>query len=179
MTVVPETAEGEDTGVTNGGHWTRTEGVEKGPLRSKAIELIPESREKLRVLVGDMRINLYILKKEATTFDKEMLLWINTVEKYQKSCWGDKTWMWDAKAWRNASWNLSFCLRQWKKKSKDADEFSWWPGLRDYCQQCVRDMERYKQLCEKGSTRNDDTYTARFRRYWNLECKLEALKTLA
>ena len=91
-----------------------------------------------------MRINLYTLKKEVETYDKEMLFCTNTVKKYQDSCCGENTWIWNARDWQQAS-----------------------------------DMARYKLLCEKGSTRNDATWTAGFRRTFNLQCKLDALKTLA
>ncbi len=187
VTVVTEAEKDGDTGVTNGGTWTRTEGVKEGPLRSTSIELIPASREKLRKLVEDMRKNLYTLKKEVEKFDKDLLFCITYVETYQKSCCGDKTWIWNAKEWRTARNRLQICVGSWTKEIKRAVALHgrkeamdlWWPRLKKYCDQCVRDMERYKQLCERSSTRDDATYPARFRRYWNLECKLEALKTLA
>jgi hypothetical protein len=113
-----------------------------------------------------MRKNLYTLKEDVKKFDKELLWCITFVEGYQQSCCGDKTWIWNAKAWQRARLRLEICEKTWTKKSKGVDkEFSWWPRLRDSCKQCVRDMERYKQLCERSSTRNDKTYYAGFRRY--------------
>jgi hypothetical protein len=161
--------------------------TEKGKETGAAIELIPASREKLRVLVGEMRINLYILKQEVKNFDKDLLFCITVVEKYQQSCCGDKTWIWNAKEWSEARNRLQICVESWAKEMKRSIRLHgrkeamtlWWPTLQTYCDQCVRDMERYKQLCERSSTRDDKTYYAGFRRYWNLECKLEALKTLA
>ena len=140
--------------------------------------LTAQSREALEQVVGEMRINLHTLKQEVKTYDKDSLVCIRAVETYQDSCCGTNTWIWNARAWQQASLYLRSCLNAWTKQSKGADEFSWWPRLKKYCEQCVRDMARYKQLCEKGSTRNDATWTAGFRRTFNLQCKLQALKEL-
>jgi hypothetical protein len=59
--------------------------TEKGKETGAAIELIPASKEKLRQLVKEMRINLYTLKKEVEKFDKDLLLGITYVQIYQKS----------------------------------------------------------------------------------------------
>ena len=144
-----------------------------------AIPLIPRTREALREAVGAMRTNLDTLKQEVKKFDPESLSLINTVEEYQDGCRGENTWIWNAKAWEQASLRLQSCLNEYTKQSRGADEYSWYPTLKKYCAQCVRDMARYKLLCEKGSTRNDATWTAGFRRTFNLQCKLQALKELA
>ena len=144
-----------------------------------AIPLVPRTRDALREVVGAMRTNLDTLKQEVKKFDPESLWSIRAVEEYQDSCWGENTWIWNARAWEQASLRLQSCLNEYTKQSRGADEFSWWPRLKKYCAQCVRDMARYKLLCEKGSTRNDATWTAGFRRTFNLQCKLQALKELA
>ena len=153
--------------------------VTKGESGVKTVALEAKSREALRKVVREMRVNLLTLKKEVEVFDRDKLAFIERVEGYQHSCSGDNTWVWDASAWGSACQYLKICLNDWSKESSGSDELSWERRLKRECEKCVHDMARYKVMCEKGSTRNDATWGAGFRRTFNLQCKLEALKNLA
>jgi hypothetical protein len=149
------------------------EALEKPP----AVEVLKEERkEALRKVVRDMRMNLFTLQATATIFDKDSLYFINTVFFYQESCCDteNKTWVWNASAWDQASLYLRSCVNGWTRESKlhDRDRDHWFYRLKKEGEKCQGDMKRYKQICENG-------WTERAMRSLHLRCKLDALKELA
>ena len=151
---------------------TLTTVTEKPP----AVQVLEEDRkEALRKAVRDMRMNLFTLQADAKDFDKDSLSFINTVFFYQESCCDteNKTWVWNASAWEQASLYLRSLVNGWTRESKlhDRDRDHWFYRLKKEGEKCQGDMKRYKQICENG-------WTERAMRSLHLRCKLDALKEL-
>ncbi len=137
------------------------------------IALSEGRREALRKVVVAMRINLWSLKTDAADFDRDKVVFIETVEGYHQRCCGTNTWIWDTSAWVQASLRLEICLNDWNKASKGKDSDHWFPRLKRECQKCVHDMAEYKRICSDPA---GTSLGARMRKVVGMEAQLEALK---
>ena len=122
-----------------------------------------------------MRMNLMTLKRDTRDFDKDSLFSIGRAETYQEGCCDaqNNTWVWNAKAWEQASLYLRSLVSEWTRKSKGTDPDHWFRRLKKECDKCVQDMAEYKRICSDPA---GTSWGARMRQVVGLDAQLEALK---
>jgi hypothetical protein len=153
--------------------------VVAGPNKtaSAVIVLTAEKREALRQVVKEMRQHIFTLKEDVKEYNRVKLALIESVERYQESCCGDNTWIWNAEAWGAASSDLTSCRDYWrgfaKKNAIHTDDKRLWGE----CDACIDDMARYKELCGGGGKQS--WVVAGLKRMVGLTAKLDTLKELA
>ena len=141
-----------------------------------AVDVLTAERlESLRAVVKEMRENIFTLKEDVKGYNPDKLALIESVERYQESCCGENTWIWNAETWEAASGTLQTCLTDWKRLCGDKDTMSYGWSLRLECEACVHDMAQYKQICDNGTEKEPTSFLSRM---FRLRASMDALKDL-
>jgi hypothetical protein len=140
------------------------------------IALTAERREALRQVVKEMREHIFTLKEDVKDYSSDRLVLVEQVERYQESCKGENTWIWDAEAWGAASAALTRCRDHWRKFALMDVAYTDFKRLWGECDACMQDMAAYKRICDNGEEKDATSWQARARRLLRLKAQLEALK---
>lgn len=138
-------------------------------VRQKPIKLTEQQRADLRRVVPCILGKMCILETLVVESNTAKFNLIKKVKAYQRSCYGDDTWIWNAEAWEAARKDLNLCQQYWASDS---------PLIDNACDTCVQCMARYKKICDTAK-KNAMSLAARAWRLLGLTAKLEALKDLA
>ena len=151
--------------------------VEAGPDKTApaVIVLTAERREALRQVVKEMRQNMFTLKEDVKDCDRAKLALIESVERYQESCCGADTWIWNAEAWGAASGDLTSCRDDWCGFANKSAIHTDARRLLRECDACIKDMAQYKLLCDNGTEKEPTSFLSRM---FRLRASMDALKDL-